>query len=760
MCLVSFPLFNNISPFFCPLIIHCVERFLRNCLSTRLVTDETPGLVTGTYDTDGNELDCNSVDVSALGENFGDTPMVLPIRGCLDSVKRLLKGDLYIGRGSRQRSLAKSRYCNTFKVSEVGREMAIDKFRESLLQDQALYRSLWTLSGRRLLCHCRLHEKCHGDVLIQEFSNSYPQAYDRTAKAGNPADSRVLNYVSRLREEPDSEEGSSPDEGVPERGSGHRGIGPPMMVGVGYTQRELCDGQTLASPGRWPPGSRIYPTSRPWIQIAECYSRFADHYGTEELLVSLASGMVTECPFPSEEVSVLNREVLEIATQNGFQMIVRSGDREDVPINFRFLQLLLQIADDPEIGLGDYSQGVRVGPGNRMPRLPALFRPKKKWRLASQFDPLDYMEGSTDTTTVWRRNYSTLQPLEQQVLDVMHDQATRGQVIVLSETEARLRYPNLVIASLGAQRKEKPGGKITARVLFDGTHGLSVNSRTRIRDQERAPIAADLKRTMREKAKVDELTFALSADVTEAHRQVPVHPDDWHLLGCQVIPGGDVFVNTVGTFGVASASYYWSRVAAAVGRLSQYLAGYSCTTWHMLVADDYLLECGGPHYRRGLFLFFVLCASLGVPLAWHKTAGGDTLIWVGFELLLRSRSIGISERRAEWFARWTDKVASSATVHMASFEEGLGRIMFVAGALEHERPFLGPLYKFLTMHPQGFRTESTILRRVHTPLFVLRDSQETPLLMRSKVHYSRMHSKSGRPSERYENGNRWLVSGT
>ena len=182
--------------------------------------------------------------------------------------------------------------------------------------------------------------------------------------------------------------------------------------------------------------------------------------------------------------------------------------------------------------------------------------------------------------------------LEQQVLDVMHDQATRGQVLVLSETEAKLRYPDLVTASLGAQRKEKPGGKISARVLFDGTHGLSVNSRTRIRDQERAPIAADLKRTMREKAKVDELTFALSADVTEAHRQVPIHPDDWHLLGCQVILGGDVFVNTVGTFGVASASYYWSRVAAAVGRLAQYLAGFSCTTWHMLVADDYFLECG------------------------------------------------------------------------------------------------------------------------------------------------------------------------
>ena len=135
MCVLSVSLlFNNNFP--CPLIIHCVEQFLRNCLSTRLVTDETPGLGTGTYNTASTLIDCHSLDVSALEENFEATPMVLPIRGCLDSVRRLLKGDLYIGRGSRQRSLVKSRYCNTFKVSEVGREMAIDKFRESLRQDQ------------------------------------------------------------------------------------------------------------------------------------------------------------------------------------------------------------------------------------------------------------------------------------------------------------------------------------------------------------------------------------------------------------------------------------------------------------------------------------------------------------------------------------------------------------------------------------------------------------------------------------------------
>ena len=170
-------------------------------------------------------------------------------------------------------------------------------------------------------------------------------------------------------------------------------------------------------------------------------------------------------------------------------------------------------------------------------------------------DLLDYLEHAPDKEGVWRRNYSTLQAFEEQVLEVMYDQASRRQIIVLSEEDAKVRYPDLVIASLGAQRKEKPGGKVSARVLFDGTHGICVNSRTRLRDQEKAPIAADLKRSMREKAKVDELTFALSADVTEAHRQVPIHPDDWQYFGCHVIPGGDVSINTVGTFGIASASF-------------------------------------------------------------------------------------------------------------------------------------------------------------------------------------------------------------
>ena len=138
-----------------------------------------------------------------------------------------------------------------------------------------------------------------------------------------------------------------------------------------------------------------------------------------------------------------------------------------------------------------------------------------------------------------------------------------------------------------------------------------------------------------------------------------------------------------------------------MGRLTHYLSGDTAQSWHLLVADDFHLDAGGGCYREALLSFFILCALSGVPLSWSKTAGGDTVAWVGFEILHRSYSLGISARRAVWFGRWTREIASRPVVNMDNFEEGLGRIMYVAGALEYERPFLAPLYKFLNVHPRG-----------------------------------------------------------
>ena len=113
------------------------------------------------------------------------------------------------------------------------------------------------------------------------------------------------------------------------------------------------------------------------------------------------------------------------------------------------------------------------------------------------------------------------------------------------------------------------------------------------------------------------------------------------------------------------------------------------------MADDFHLEASGTEYRAAaLISFFVLYSTAGVPLSWRKTAGGDRVTWVGFELLHSTYHLGISERRAAWFIKWAKEVTSSDTVNMTNFEDGLGRMLYVARALEHERPFLSPLYSF------------------------------------------------------------------
>ena len=54
--------------------------------------------------------------------------------------------------------------------------------------------------------------------------------------------------------------------------------------------------------------------------------------------------------------------------------------------------------------------------------------------------------------------------------------------------------------------------------------------------------------------------------------------------------------------------------------------------------------------------------------------------------------IGISEKRAAWVIGWIDGKVAERRIRLGELREGLGRLQFLAGPLEHLRPFLGPLY--------------------------------------------------------------------
>ena len=96
-------------------------------------------------------------------------------------------------------------------------------------------------------------------------------------------------------------------------------------------------------------------------------------------------------------------------------------------------------------------------------------------------------------------------------------------------------------------------------------------------------------------------------------------------------------------------------------------------------------------YEVGILLHLLILVVIGTPLAWHKLCGGVETERVGYALDVGRFELGISDKRAQWVVRWCSDKARERCVRLGELREGLGRLQFLAGPLEHLRPFPGPL---------------------------------------------------------------------
>ena len=174
--------------------------------------------------------------------------MVVPSRAWVREVKTLKQGDFYVGRGSKQRGLLPSFWTNRYKVSKFGRDRAVELHRSEVREDLQFGRRTDKLSGKRLLCHCTATEKCHAENLQEVFWESHPHAFDPVRSL-----SSELNILAKAREDREDSEESGLEDVVAAGSLGWSGTGKPMVIGSGYVERRLCDGQGLCSRG---PGRR------------------------------------------------------------------------------------------------------------------------------------------------------------------------------------------------------------------------------------------------------------------------------------------------------------------------------------------------------------------------------------------------------------------------------------------------------------------------------------------------------------------------
>jgi hypothetical protein len=206
-----------------------------------------------------------------------------------------------------------------------------------------------------------------------------------------------------------------------------------------------------------------------------------------------------------------------------------------------------------------FFHGVRYGVAERLPRTPAVYPQKKKWRLDSQKENLDEAalnESRANYEGMINENYKSATIYPRELDEILEKKVAAGRAFKLTMKEAQERFGKaLTVASLGALVKSTTeGSPVSLRLLFDGSNNVGVNPAIRVRDQQQSQTTADIKTVLRLQAGSGERWFGLSFDIDGAHENVPVHRDDWPLQAVRGTDPAAVYVSTFALFGVASIS--------------------------------------------------------------------------------------------------------------------------------------------------------------------------------------------------------------
>ncbi len=133
-------------------------------------------------------------------------------------------------------------------------------------------------------------------------------------------------------------------------------------------------------------------------------------------------------------------------------------------------------------------------------------------------------------------------------------------------------------------------------------------------------------------------------DIEHAYRNVPVHPDDRHLLGMRW--NNELFIDTTLPFGLRSAPKVFCAIADAL----EWILLHRGVTWSLHYIDDFLTvgRAGSLECAENLSRIQTVCAQLGVPLKAHKIEGPNScLTFLGIEINTVRGEISLPRRKVE-----------------------------------------------------------------------------------------------------------------
>ena len=182
-------------------------------------------------------------------------------------------------------------------------------------------------------------------------------------------------------------------------------------------------------------------------------------------------------------------------------------------------------------------------------------------------------------------------------------------------------------------------------------------------------------------------TGALMAkiDIKQAYRNVPVHPDDRHLLAMQW--RNEILVDKVLPFGLRSAPLIFSAVADALQWIIQRRRAQPL--FHYL--DDYI-TVGPPNSELcqiNLDTIKSVCAHTGVPLEDGKCEGPTTcIIFLGMELNSVAKTIRLPDDKLEKLKCLLDDFGGRKAARKRELLSLIGHLQHASKAVRQGRSFV------------------------------------------------------------------------
>ena len=183
-------------------------------------------------------------------------------------------------------------------------------------------------------------------------------------------------------------------------------------------------------------------------------------------------------------------------------------------------------------------------------------------------------------------------------------------------------------------------------------------------------------------------------DLKSAFRIVPVHHEDWELLGIHW--QNLYYVNTCLPFGLRSALYLFNQFVTALHWILTTNYGMSHLIHYL---DDYLLMDlpRSPRCGHNIGVFLTVCESLGIPVAMDKLEGpSTTLTFLGLELDSVRQEIRLPQDKLHTILTELSQWSKPRKTTKRRLLSLLGLLSFAARAIPAGRLFLRRLIRLST----------------------------------------------------------------